>query len=65
MNVHRLLEGFTVVLRSGEDGFVVAECPAIAGCISQGLTRDEALVNIREAIKVSLDRPRDEPEASS
>ena len=55
MRVDRLFKDFPVVLRSGEDGFVVAECPSIAGCISQGLTKDQALVNIREAIELSLD----------
>ena len=44
-----------VVLRSGQDGFLIAECPAIPGCISQGRTRDEALQNIREAIELCLE----------
>jgi predicted RNase H-like HicB family nuclease len=35
----------------GEDGYVVAECPALPGCASQGKTREEALANIREAIE--------------
>jgi len=43
-----------VVLRPGEDGWIVAECPVIPGCISQGKTRDEALANIREAIDLAL-----------
>ena len=29
---------------------IVAECPAIPGCVSQGHTEEEALANIREAI---------------
>jgi predicted RNase H-like HicB family nuclease len=43
-----------VVLLPGEDGFVVAECPAIPGCFSQGQTAEEALVNITEAIEGCL-----------
>ena len=39
-----------VVLSPGEDGFWVAECPSLPGCISQGKTRDEAIANIKEAI---------------
>ena len=39
-----------VVLTPGEDGYVVAECPTLPGCISQGKAEDEALRNIREAI---------------
>lgn len=50
---------FLIVLKPGEDGYVVAECPAIPGCISQGQTRTEALTNIREAIALCLDS-RDE-----
>jgi predicted RNase H-like HicB family nuclease len=44
-----------VVLHPGEDGWLVAECPLIPGCISQGKTRDEALMNIREAIELCLE----------
>jgi len=44
-----------VVLRPGEDGWTVAECPLIPGCISQGRTRDEAMQNIREAIALCLE----------
>ena len=39
-----------VTLERDEGGMVVAECPAIPGCVSQGRTEDEALSNIREAI---------------
>ena len=38
------------IIYPGEDGYWVAECPSLPGCISQGKSRDEALVNIREAI---------------
>ena len=44
-----------IILLHGEDGFVVAECPVIPGCISQGKNRDEALRNIREAIELCLE----------
>ncbi|CAG0931960.1 hypothetical protein TFLX_02380 [Thermoflexales bacterium] len=39
-----------VIVYPGEDGYWVAECPSLAGCISQGQTREEAVRNIREAI---------------
>ena len=39
-----------VTLERDETGMVVAECPAIPGCVSQGRTEDEAIANIREAI---------------
>jgi len=40
-----------VIVRSGEDGYWVAECASLPGCLSQGRTRAEALDNIREAIR--------------
>jgi predicted RNase H-like HicB family nuclease len=46
---------FPVVLHPGLDGWIVAECPMIPGCISQGRTREEALENIREAIELCLE----------
>ena len=39
-----------VTLERDETGMIVAECPSIPGCVSQGRTEDEALANIREAI---------------
>jgi predicted RNase H-like HicB family nuclease len=39
-----------VIVYSGEDGYYVAECPSLPGCISQGKTREEAIANIKEAI---------------
>ena len=46
---------FVITLDRDEDGIWIAECPAIPGCVSQGLTRDEALTNIREAIALCLE----------
>lgn len=40
-----------ILLYAGEDGYLVAECPALPGCVSQGKTRDEAIANVREAIE--------------
>ena len=39
------------IIYPGQDGFWVAECPSLPGCISQGETRDQAIANIREAIE--------------
>ena len=39
----------------GEDGFIVAECPLIPGCISQGRSREEALANVLEAVALALE----------
>jgi len=40
-----------VVLTPGEDGYWVAECPSLPGCISQGMTKEEAIANAKEAIR--------------
>lgn len=44
-----------VLLTPGEDGWIVAECPVLPGCISQGKTKEEALANIREAAELWLE----------
>ena len=46
---------FIVSLDRDETGMIVAECPAIPGCVSQGRTEAEALENIREAIEGCLE----------
>jgi len=46
---------FKVVIREGEDGWYVVECPSLSGCISQGKTKKEALENIKEAIELYLE----------
>ena len=45
---------FHVVLHPEEDGWIVAECPALPGCVSQGRDEKEALENIKEAITAWL-----------
>jgi predicted RNase H-like HicB family nuclease len=44
-----------VTLERDETGMIVAECPAIPGCVSQGKTEEEALANIREAVQGCLE----------
>ena len=44
-----------VIIRPGEDGYWVAECPSLPGCISQGKTKEEAIANIKEAIEVYIE----------
>jgi len=45
---------FHVSLETAEDGWIVAECPALPGCVSQGRDEKEALENIKEAITAWL-----------
>ena len=39
-----------VILTQDESGWIVAECPELPGCVSQGKDEAEALANIREAM---------------
>jgi predicted RNase H-like HicB family nuclease len=45
---------FHVSLEKDEDGWVVAEVPALPGCFSQGKDEEEALTNVKEAITAWL-----------
>jgi predicted RNase H-like HicB family nuclease len=45
---------FHVTLERAEDGWIVSECPALPGCVSQGKDEEEALENIKEAITAWL-----------
>jgi predicted RNase H-like HicB family nuclease len=58
MEVHAVR--FLVTLERDEKGWVVAECPALPGCVSQGRTNDDALRNIREAILLSAETRREQ-----
>lgn len=40
-----------VIVYRGEDDYYIAECPSLPGCISQGKTKEEAILNIKEAIR--------------
>jgi len=42
---------FAITFEQDEDGYTVVSCPALPGCHSQGRTKEEAIVNIREAIQ--------------
>lgn len=46
---------FSVTIDRDEDGVYVVECPSIPGCVSQGKTKDEAVENIKDAIKLCLE----------
>ena len=49
-----------IVLEKGMDGYIVAYCPALKGCVTQGRTEEEAIENIKEAIQLYLEvEPQD------
>ena len=41
---------YRILIEQDEDGVFIAECPSLPGCISQGMTRKEALESIQDAI---------------
>ncbi|MCZ6793925.1 MAG: type II toxin-antitoxin system HicB family antitoxin [Planctomycetota bacterium] len=53
-----------VILQPGEDGGFVANVPALRGCRSQGPTREEAVQNVKEAIKAWLEVEQDKADTS-
>ena len=46
---------YRVTIEQDETGMFVAEVPALPGCITQGSTRSDALVNAKEAIQCYLE----------
>ena len=59
----------TVVLEPSDEGGYTATVPSLPGCISEGNSREDALLNIREAIMLYLDPVEDDvvysPEAET
>ncbi|MBU2099985.1 type II toxin-antitoxin system HicB family antitoxin [Candidatus Micrarchaeota archaeon] len=46
---------FDVVIEKDEDGWFIADVPALQGCHTQGKTKKEVLKNIKEAIELCLE----------
>ncbi len=44
-----------VIIYPSQDDYWVAECPSLRGCISQGKTKEEAIINIKEAIQLYIE----------
>ena len=44
-----------MLIERDEDGVFVAQVPSLPGCVSQGMTRGEALSNVQEAIEAYLE----------
>ncbi|HUT73816.1 MAG TPA: type II toxin-antitoxin system HicB family antitoxin [Armatimonadota bacterium] len=50
-----------VAIRPDEiDGGYIAACPEIPGCMSEGLTEQDALENLREAIELCLEARKEQ-----
>ena len=42
---------YRILIEIDEDGIYTAICPSLPGCISDGKTRQEAITNIKDAMK--------------
>jgi len=42
---------YRIIIEQDEDGNYIAQCPALPGCISEGRSREKALINIKDAIQ--------------
>lgn len=55
------VKNFKVIIEQDEDGFFVAEAPAIPGCYTQGKTYEEAVKGIKEVIELCLEEAKEDP----
>ena len=46
---------YRIIIEKGEDFGYISHCPAIPGCHSQGNTIEEAIDNIKDAIRACLE----------
>ena len=46
---------FPVIIEQDEDGMYIIECPQFKGCYTHGTTRQDALENIKEVIKMCVE----------
>ncbi len=46
---------FRIIVERDEDGMYIAECPSLRGCYSQGATLEEALENVKDAIRLHIE----------
>jgi predicted RNase H-like HicB family nuclease len=51
---------FQVLVEQDEDGYYIADVPALRGCHTQGKTYEEAMENIREVIALCVQEMREE-----
>ena len=49
---------FDIVVERDEDGVYIASCPAFQGCYSQGDTYEEAVENLKDAIRLHIEARR-------
>jgi len=51
---------FQVIIEQDEDGYYIADVPALTGCHTQGKTFEEAMENIRDVIAMCVREMRED-----
>ncbi|MGC8931656.1 MAG: type II toxin-antitoxin system HicB family antitoxin [Dictyoglomus sp.] len=46
---------YRIIVEQDEDGVYIASCPALKGCYSQGDTIEEAVENIKDAMRLHIE----------
>lgn len=46
---------FKVIIEKDEDGFFVAQVPALPGCVTQAKSYDQLMVRLQEAMELCLE----------
>ncbi len=49
-----------IIIYPGEDGYWIAECPSLPGCVSQGKTKNDCINNIKQAIDLYVSALKEE-----
>jgi predicted RNase H-like HicB family nuclease len=50
---------FSIVVEQDEDGVYISSCPVLQGCYSQGNTYEEAVENLKDAIRLHIEARRE------
>ncbi len=52
---------FKVIIEQDEDGYFVANVPAIPGCHTQGKSYEQVVERVKEVIELCLEEAKDNP----
>ena len=55
-----MVRSFTAIIEQDEDGVYVGRVPELRGCVTQGDSLDELLVNLKDAINLYLEVKKEE-----
>jgi predicted RNase H-like HicB family nuclease len=50
-----MVKSFTAIIEQDEDGVYIGRIPVFKGCVTQGETLDELILNLKDVIKLYLE----------